>query len=202
LRWPVTAIILQSLPPAMSRIRRIASWPSITGIRKSIRIRCGRHSSNSGRLPRRWSPAGSRTRRGTEAAPAIGDYLRCRRRSALGTALVQAGASGHAEVVFRLNRLGFPVFKAFVLRKTAFAHLADYRDVPAHKANKLSADGQAQSVPVPACCPVLVCSKCRNNLSWSSGDMPGPVSSISTGETAPSPLRRPPAHASRRRLAP
>ena len=50
-------------------------------------------------------------------------------------------------------------------------------------------------MPVPACWPVLVCSKCRNNLSWSSGEMPGPVSSISTRRRGPVALLAVSAHA-------
>src|ERR1700730_4104398 len=58
--------------------------------------------------------------------------------------------------VFRLNRLGVPFLQGKVNHKNAaFADLAAYRDVSAHEANKLAANGQAQPRTGPRLLPGL-----------------------------------------------
>ena len=43
----VTAMIFGSLPPSIARMRRIASWPSITGMRTSMMTMFGGRSAMS-----------------------------------------------------------------------------------------------------------------------------------------------------------
>ena len=122
----VTAMILGSLPPAMARIRRIASWPSITGMRKSIRIRWGRHCfklldgfRSVGRQPDLESDRGQKL--GQQLAvilDVVGDQHAARRLPGLEPQDVP-------RLVFRLNRLGLALLQRQLDdENAAFANLA------------------------------------------------------------------------------